>query len=73
MENHGNFFAGDRTDEVEGLVAQVMNILKENVKRHPCLEAVSLNLDKVMEMASEFSVLYGSGGEVCREPRDFGL
>ena len=64
LENHGIFFAGDSVEELDVLAAQVMNTLKDTVKRHPVMTETEYNMDKVVKIAVELSVLYGSGAVV---------
>ena len=59
LQNHGIFFAGETTAEVDALAAQVMNTLAGAVKRQPDLVPVAYDTQKVQAICAVLGKLYG--------------
>ncbi len=61
LQNHGIFFAGDSTEELDGLAQQVMDTLTEEVKRQPQMDAQEYDVERVAAISPVLRMLYGEG------------
>ena len=59
LQNHGIFFAGNTTEEVDKLAQQVMDTLENAVSRKPDLEPSEFDIDKVVAISPVLRMLYG--------------
>ena len=59
LQNHGIFFAGNTTDEVDKLAQQVMDTLENAVSRKPDLTPSEFDIDKVVAISPVLRMLYG--------------
>lgn len=59
LQNHGIFFAGETTEAVDGLAAQVMDTLAAVIRRKPQLEAMPVDEEKVTAWQQKLAALYG--------------
>lgn len=59
LQNHGIFFAGETTEEVDALAEQVMQTLATAVKRQPDLKALAYDGEKVRLVSGVLRQLYG--------------
>lgn len=59
LQNHGVFFAADTEEELDKLVAGVMNALREKATTVPCFDEVEFEEDKAVSIAPVLRMLYG--------------
>lgn len=59
LQNHGIFFAGNTTEEVDKLAQQVMDTLENAVSRKPDLAPSEFDVDKVVAISPVLRMLYG--------------
>lgn len=59
LQNHGIFFAGETTDEVDALAKQTMDTLAAAVKRQPDMNEIACDTKKVQAISAVLSRLYG--------------
>ena len=61
LQNHGIFFAADSEEELDAVVASVMNKLDEMIKRVPDFSDVVYDADLVTAIAPAIRMLWGEG------------
>ena len=61
LQNHGIFFAGDTTEEVDALAKNVMATLQKEVKKEPQMEEASYDAAKIAAISPVLRMLYGEG------------
>ena len=59
LQNHGIFFAGDTTAEVDALAEAVMETLEKAVKRQPEMEPQTYDAERVAAISPVLRMLYG--------------
>jgi len=59
LQNHGIFFAGDTTAEVDALAEAVMETLEKAVKRQPEMEPQNYDAQRVAVISPVLRMLYG--------------
>jgi rhamnose utilization protein RhaD (predicted bifunctional aldolase and dehydrogenase) len=59
LENHGVFFAADTTEEIDGIVADVMGKIRAEIKEYPDFTPVSADEAKVSAMTEQLLNLCG--------------
>lgn len=59
LQNHGIFFAGETTEDVDALAQHVMTVLKNAIVRQPELEEIPYDLQKVVAISPVIRALYG--------------
>ncbi len=59
LQNHGIFFAGNTTDEVDALAEAVMETLEKAVKRQPAMETQSYDPERIAAISPVLRMLYG--------------
>ena len=64
LQNHGIFFAGQTTQELDALAEMVMTALNESVVQQPQLEAISYDEAKVAALSEKFANAYGENAQV---------
>ena len=62
LQNHGVFVAADTVAEIDEIMKNVYNKLKESVKEEPDFEIVPFDRKKACEMAPALRMLYSSEG-----------
>ena len=75
LQNHGIFFAGQTTQELDALAEKVMTALSNSVAQQPRLEAISYDEAKVAALSQKFAAAYGENAQVkfavCPEILDY--
>ena len=61
LENHGVFFAADTTDDVDVIVAEVMDRIKAEISEEPDFTEIPYDADKVAAIAPVLRMLAGNG------------
>ena len=61
LENHGIFFAADTTEEIDGIVADVMGKLDAEIKETPDFSDVEFDVEKATAIAPALRMLTGKG------------
>lgn len=61
LENHGIFFAGDTTNEIDELVKNTMEAINNEIKREPDLNPTEFDIDKAAEISPVLRMLTGDG------------
>lgn len=64
LQNHGVFFAADTMDDLDTIVANVMNTLKSKVIVEPDFADIEFDTDKAVSIAPALRMMYG-GGQPC--------
>ena len=64
LQNHGIFFAGNTTDELDEMAQGVMAALAAEVKEQPRLDAMAYDEAKVTEMAKKLAEVYAENAVV---------
>lgn len=64
LENHGVFFAADTVEELDVIVAHVMDTLKSKVVRELDFSEVEFDVEKAVSIAPALRMMYG-GGQTC--------
>jgi len=61
LENHGVFFAADNMDDLDAIVANVMNTLKSKIVVEPDFTDIEFDTDKAVSIAPALRMMYGEG------------
>ena len=61
LQNHGIFFAGDDTAQVDELAKQVMDTLASAIVRQPDMTPVEADIARVAQISPVLRMLYGEG------------
>lgn len=65
LGNHGVFFAADTVEEIDAMVAHVMETLRAKVAVTPCREAADADKKLAASLAPELRMLYAPEGDAC--------
>lgn len=65
LQNHGIFFAGETTQELDALAKQVMDTLAAHISRKPQLEGLSCDAQKVASWKQTLAAAYGENACVA--------
>lgn len=65
LQNHGIFFAANTYDEMQTLVASVMEKIDSAIKRTPDFSDVEIDKVKASYIAPAIRMLYSENGDVC--------
>ncbi len=64
LQNHGVFVAADEVEEIDGIMDQILNRIRGEVKRMPDRRACAYNAAEVETVKEKLALLYGASSAV---------